>query len=166
MSIAQAVLPEFDHEMATTRAMLERAPEDKADWKPHPKSFSLGNLVTHIANIPLWAVFTLKDTELDLAPPGGPAFESPKYHGRDANLAFFDANVKQAREWLEKTSDADFMVPWSLKNGGVTTLTLPRVVCIRSFILNHIIHHRGQLTIYLRLNDVPLPSSYGPTADL
>ena len=166
MSIAQAVLPEFDHEMATTRSMLERAPEDKADWKPHPKSFSLGNLVTHIANIPLWAVFTLKDTELDLAPPGGPAFESPKYQGRDANLAFFDANVKQAREWLEKTSDVDFMVPWSLKSGGVTTLTLPRVVCIRSFILNHIIHHRGQLSVYLRLNDVPLPSSYGPTADL
>jgi uncharacterized damage-inducible protein DinB len=165
MSIAESVLPEFDNEMATTRVMLARAPEDKAGWKPHPKSYSLGDLVTHLANLPSWTPLTLNETELDLNPPGGPAWTPPTYQGREACLATFDRNVSQARECIAKTSDAEFLVPWTLKSGGQVAFSLPRVVVLRSFVLNHVIHHRGQLSVYLRLNEVPLPSVYGPTAD-
>lgn len=165
MSIAQAVLPEFDHEMATTRRVIERVPEDRAGWRPHPKSWTLGDLAIHLCNLPSWGVLTLKETELDLNPPGGPGWTPPKFSTREAALAIFDQNVKQAREWIEKSTDADYLVGWSLKNGGKVAFTLPRVVVLRSFVLNHMIHHRGQLTVYLRLNDVPLPSVYGPSAD-
>lgn len=165
MSIAQAVLPEFDNEMATTRRLIERAPVDRGDWKPHPKSYSLGELITHLANLPRWAVMTIEETELDLNPPGGPPWTPPQYEGVARTLETFDANVAAARAALEKASDEDYMVTWALKNAGETIMALPRVVCIRSFVLNHVIHHRGQLSVYLRLNDVPLPQIYGPTAD-
>jgi uncharacterized damage-inducible protein DinB len=165
MSIAEAVIPEFDQEMATTRRMLERVPEAKAAWKPHPKSWSLGDLAAHLANLPVWGSMTMAGTELDVNPPGGPAWTPPGYGGRSANLANFDTNVAACRAALARASDADYMVGWTLKNAGQAAFTLPRVVCIRSFVLNHIIHHRGQLSVYLRLNDVALPSVYGPTAD-
>jgi uncharacterized damage-inducible protein DinB len=165
MSIAEAVIPEFDQEMATTRRMLERVPEGKAAWKPHPKSWSLGDLAAHLANLPVWGSLTMERTDFDLNPPGGEKWVSPGYQGQSQNLDTFDANVAALRAVLTGSSDGDYMVPWSLKNGGQTVLTLPRVVVIRSFVMNHIIHHRGQLSVYLRLNDVPLPSVYGPTAD-
>ncbi len=165
MSIAEAVIPEFDQEMATTRRVLERVPEDKATWKPHPKSFSMGDLAAHLANLPIWGNLTMERTEFDLNPPDGEKWVSPVYSGRTGNLATFDANVASLRTILAGASDADYMVAWSLKNAGHTALTLPRVVVIRSFVLNHIIHHRGQMTVYLRINDVPLPSVYGPSAD-
>lgn len=165
MSIAEAVLPEYDQEMATTRKLLERVPDAHKDWKPHQKSWSLGELTIHLCNLPSWAVMTLKETELDMNPPGGPPWTPPTYTDRAGALKMFDENVKAAREAIARTSDRDYLVDWSLKSAGQTLMTLPRVVCLRSFVLNHIIHHRGQLSVYLRLKDVPLPSIYGPTAD-
>ena len=165
MSIAESVLPELDNEAATTRKMLERVPAEHAAWKPHPKSFSLGDLAAHIANLPVWGVMTMGQTELDLNPPGGPGWVPPAYSDRAANLSTFDANITAMRAALAAAGDADYMVNWSLKNAGQTLFTMPRVVVIRTFVLNHLIHHRGQLSVYLRLKDVPLPSVYGPTAD-
>jgi len=165
MSIAESVIPELDQEMATTRRMLERVPEARAGWKPHPKSWSLGDLAAHLANLPVWGNITMDRTELHINPPGGEKWVSPGYQSQESNLKTFDDNVKALREVLSAASDADYMVSWTLKNAGQHVLTLPRVVVIRSFVLNHIIHHRGQLSVYLRLNDVALPSVYGPTAD-
>lgn len=164
MSIAESVLPELDNEMATTRRLLERVPPN-LDFKPHPKSFSLGDLAAHIANLPVWGVMTMQQTELDLNPPGGPGWTPPKYGSKDDNLRNFDQNVANARAALAAASDPDYLVGWTLKNAGATIFTMPRVVVIRAFVLNHIIHHRGQLSVYLRMNEVPVPSIYGPTAD-
>ena len=165
MSIADSLLPEFDHEMAATRRLLERTPVKDRDWKPHQKSYALGTLAVHVASIPNWVGSTLEATELDLNPPGGSGYSEPKLESTEGLLKLFDENVKRARAVLAKTSDKDFMVGWSLKSGGQTIFTLPRVAVFRSFIMNHLIHHRGQFTVYLRLRDVPLPQTYGPTAD-
>ncbi len=165
MSISAAVLPEFDHEMSVTRTALSRVPGERADWRPHPKSYSLGDLAVHIANIPTWIGATLTGTELDLNPPGGPAWVSPTFESTTALLSTFDANIAAGRTAISGAADDAFGVPWSLKFGGAVIFTMPRVVVLRSFVLNHLIHHRGQLTVYLRLLDVPVPQIYGPTAD-
>jgi uncharacterized damage-inducible protein DinB len=165
MTIAQSLLPEFDHEMSVTRTLLERVPEDKAGWKPHPKSTGLGDLAAHIARLPSMAANVVSLTELDMNPPVGPAFTPPRFTTTVALLETFDDHVKQAREAISGTADGDLMTPWSLKRGGHTIFTMPRVAVLRSVMMNHMIHHRGQLSVYLRLNDVPLPSIYGPTAD-
>jgi|SRR5215210_2392565 len=165
MAIKDAILPEYDHELATTRRLLERIPEQHADWKPHVKSMSLGQLGAHIANLPFWGILTMKQTELDLNPPGGPGFRSPTFESTQGTVARFDENAKQAREAIAAGSDEDMKTSWTLKNGGQTVLTLPRAAVLRSFVINHMIHHRGQLSVYLRLHDVPIPSIYGPTAD-
>ena len=165
MSIAEALLPEFDQEMASTRKLLERTPETHASWKPHTKSWDLGGLAVHIATLPGWITSTLTQTELDLNPPDGSKFTYPKFQSTAALLALHDDSVKGARAAIAATSDRDFMVPWALKSGGATLFSLPRVAVVRSFALNHLFHHRGQYTVYLRLRDVPLPQIYGPTAD-
>ena len=165
MSIAQSLLPEFDHEMATTRALLERVPETGASFRPHAKSTALGELAAHVVSLSGWATAILNRPELDLNPPGGPGFTPPQMGSSAELLQRFDANVKHAREAIVATPDADMMVPWSLKNGGHAIFTMPRIAVFRMFMMNHLIHHRGQLSVYLRLNDVPLPSIYGPTAD-
>ncbi len=165
MAIKDSILPEFDHEMKTTRKLLERIPEQKADWQPHAKSMSLGHLGVHLSQLPIWGMFTMKQTELDLSPPGGPPYKTPDFESTAALLAAFDDHVKQSREAISSASDSDFMVPWTLKNAGQTIFTMPRVACLRTFVVNHVIHHRGQLSVYLRLNDVPVPSIYGPSAD-
>jgi uncharacterized damage-inducible protein DinB len=165
MSIAESLLPEFDHETATTRTLLERVPEGKADWKPHVKSMSLGTLATHVATIPGWASVTLKDTEFDTNPPGGQNYTPPTFDGTAKLLKTFDEGVKATRALLAATTDAEMMVPWALKSGGKTVFTMPRAAIFRSFIMNHSVHHRGQLSVYLRLCDVKLPPIYGPTAD-
>ena len=165
MSIAESLLPEFDQEMTVTRKHLERTPAAHADWKPHAKSMTLGGLAVHIAEVPSWITSTLARTELDLNPPGGPAYVSPKFQSVPALLALFDDHVKRGRAAIVAASDKDFMVPWSLKSGGTVFFTMPRIAVIRSFVMNHMIHHRGQFTVYLRLKDVAVPSSYGPTAD-
>ena len=161
MAIADALVPEFDHEMTTTRKLLERVPEEKFDWKPHAKSFSLGALATHVATIPMWGAETLNKSEIDISggqPPASPASKTEL-------LATFDKNVATTRAALAGRTDAELMGIWSLKRGGHTIFSMPKAVVWRSFVLNHLVHHRGQLSVYLRLLDVPVPSMYGPSAD-
>ncbi|HLL45178.1 MAG TPA: DinB family protein [Longimicrobiaceae bacterium] len=165
MTIAQSLLPEFDHEMATTRSLLERVPEDRAGFKPHEKSTALGALAAHIATLVSLAPRIVSLTEVDMNPPGGPGFKPPQLTTTAALLASFDANVAQAREAIAGASDEELMVTWTLRNGGHTIFAMPRAAVLRTMVMNHVIHHRGQLSVYLRLNDVPLPSIYGPTAD-
>jgi uncharacterized damage-inducible protein DinB len=159
MSVADSFLSELDVEMPTTRRLLERVPSEKGTWKPHPKSFSLAHLAQLIARMPSWLTGTMKQTELDLGKFAGYSNEST-----GTLLAEFDRNVQEARAALAAASDADFMVPWSLRSGGQVFFTLPRIAVMRQNI-NHLVHHRGQLSVYLRLLDIPLPSIYGPTAD-
>ncbi|HEV2148108.1 MAG TPA: DinB family protein [Longimicrobiaceae bacterium] len=165
MPIAQALLPEFDHEMATTRSLLERVPEHRAAWRPHPKSTELGALAIHVANLVGLAPRTMALTEVDMNPPGEPGFTPPGFTSTAALLETFDENVAKAREAIAGASDEEMMVPWSLKSGGHTIFTMPRAAVLRTMVMNHVIHHRGQLSVYLRQNEVPLPSIYGPTAD-
>jgi uncharacterized damage-inducible protein DinB len=165
MSIAEALLPEFDHETATTRTLLERVPEAMASWKPHAKSMSLGELAMHVATIPGWAPATLKETEFDTNPPGGQPYSPPRFESTAAMVSAYEQSVKATRELLAGTTDGEMMVPWALKSGGKTMFSMPRIAVFRSFIMNHAVHHRGQLSVYLRMCDVPLPSIYGPTAD-
>jgi uncharacterized damage-inducible protein DinB len=160
MAIKDALLAEYDHEVATTRKLLERLPDEKLAWKPHPKSMSLGGLGTHLANLPTWAGNILDESFFDLA---GMTVATEKT-SRDDILKTFDENTKRARELMDKT-DAEYVARWSLRRGGQEMFTLPRIVALRSFVMSHIIHHRGQLSVYLRLNDIPVPPIYGPTAD-
>ena len=163
--IARSLLPEFDQEMAGSRKVLERMTEAVAAWKPHPKSFGAADLALHIANLAGWAEITMGQTELDMNPPGGPAWSPPKYESAAATLAIFDANVGKARAALAAGSDADYQVLWTLKNGGQAIFSLPRVAVVRTFVMNHVIHHRAQLTVYQRMNGIPVPALYGPSAD-
>jgi uncharacterized damage-inducible protein DinB len=165
MAIKDALLPEFEQEMKSTRTLLERVPDDKAAWKPHPKSMALGDLAMHVANIPFWGLVGLTKPEFDMAPPGGPKMEERKFESTAKMLAGFDDIVAQCRAALATTDDAAFQETWSLKMGGNVFRAWPRTMVMRGFVMNHLIHHRGQLTVYLRLLDVPLPSLYGPTAD-
>jgi uncharacterized damage-inducible protein DinB len=163
MTIAELLLPEFDQEMTTTRRVLERVPGDKFTWKPHDKSFSMGHLASHIANMITWTVDTMNKSEFDLDSV------TPEEMNRAAKdraelLSWFDSNVGAARAALNKP-DTDYFVPWTLKKGSQVFFTMPRYTCVRSFCLNHIIHHRAQLGVYLRLNNVAVPASYGPSAD-
>ena len=159
MSIAAALLPEYDQEMASTRRLLERVPSDKGEWKPHPKSFALGHLAQLVSWMPGWIAITLRQPELDLKQSAGYSFETT-----ETLLAGFDKNVREGREALAAAKDPDFAVPWSLKMGDRVLMTFPRGAVVRQHI-SHLSHHRGQLTVYLRMLDVPIPSIYGPTAD-
>ena len=159
MTIGETLLREFDIEMKTTRRVLERVPSDKGSWKPHPKSFSLAHLAQLVAGMPGWIITMLGETSLDLSK--FPGYSEQK---TDALLAQFDALVPRARSALKAAKDADFDVPWSLKSGSHVLFTQPRGHVVREHI-NHMVHHRGQMTVYLRLLDVPVPSIYGPTAD-
>lgn len=159
MSLAETILPEFDQEMATTRKLIVRVPSDKAEWKPHVKSFSLGHLTQLIARMPGWFTQMLTETSLDLS-KGAPYTTETT----DTLLGEFDRNVKEARAAIAATTDEGFTVPWSLTHGSHVLMTLPRAAVVRQTI-SHLVHHRGQLSVYLRLVDVPLPSIYGPTAD-
>jgi len=165
MPISKALLPEFDHEMANTRKTLERVPDGKFDWKPHEKSMPMGNLAIHLATLPGWTVQTMKQESLDLAPPGGQPFKLPEAKTTKEVVEMFDRNVAEARAAIEAASDEDFMKPWSLLMTEKPIFTLPRAAVLRSFVMSHSIHHRAQLGVYLRLNDVPVPSIYGPSAD-
>ena len=165
MSIAQTLLSEFDQETANTRRMLAVVPEADAAWRPHPKSTSLGDLAAHIARIPLWAKHVLQQPELDLGSPANASIARASFTTVAALLDQFDRHVREARDALAATADAAMGDTWTLKNRETTLFSMPRAVVVRSFILSHMIHHRGQLSVYLRLRDVPLPSLYGPTAD-
>lgn len=165
MPIVDTLLPEFDHEMAGTRRMLEAVPGADAAWKPHPKSSTLGDLASHIATIPLWGRVTLERTELDLGIPENAKLAAASFTTTPALVERFDRHVRDARVALAAASDADLAVNWTLKNGGTTVFSMPRAAVLRGFVLSHLIHHRAQLSVYLRLRDVLLPSLYGPTAD-
>src|SRR5258707_742760 len=160
MTIAELLLPEFDQEMASTRRVLERVPEDKFAWKPHAKSFSMGDLASHIVNMIQWTVDTMEKPEFDLDSVT-PEEMNKAAKTRVELLAWFDAHVPAARKALQKT-DPEYFTPWSLKKGAQALFTMPRYNCVRSFVINHIVHHRAQLTVYLRENNVPVPGLYGP----
>ena len=162
MPMSQALLPEFDHEMENTRKTLERVPFQNPNWKPHDKSPTMIWLASHVANIPIWGQMTMQSESLDLAGP----FDRPKTPESTAELlSFFEKNRDAAREAIAKASDADLMQPWTLRSGSHTIFTMPKVAVLRSFVMNHMIHHRAQLTVYLRMNNVPVPGLYGPSAD-
>lgn len=164
MALKHALLPEYDHEMGTTRRLLERVPEADLAWKPHEKSFTLGQLAGHIANILHWAGVTCDRSEFDVATAGEDA--RPKQPASVAELLkTFDDNVKSARATIDAQTDAALFATWTLRNGAQEMFTMPKIAVLRSFVMNHLIHHRGQLSVYLRLRNVPLPSIYGPTAD-
>jgi uncharacterized damage-inducible protein DinB len=165
MALKDGILSEFDHEMQGTRKTLERIPEDKFDWKPHEKSFSLGKLSQHLAEIPGWTLETMNLESFDIAPPGAPPPRAEPLKTCREILEKFDKGVSNARAAIAAATDESFFVPWSLLMGGKTVLTLPRVAVLRSFVLSHAIHHRAQLGVYLRLNNVPVPALYGPSAD-
>ena len=165
MPITDFLVPEFDQETANTRKVLERCPEDRFGWKPHQKSWDMASLATHIANIPSWVVETISKDSLDISPPGAPPYKEEPARSRKELLEKFEKNVAAARSALTGTSDDHLLKNWTLLSGGHTILTMPRVTVLRSFVMNHGIHHRAQLGVYLRLNDVPVPAIYGPSAD-
>jgi len=159
--LSESLLPEFDHEMSVTRRLLERVPEDRLDWKPHEKSYSLGQLAQHLATVPLWGAITLNQAELDVAatPP------LPAVTSRAELLALFDRHVSDTRAALDGKTDAELAAPWALKSGTHVVFSMPKASVWRSFVISHLVHHRGQLSVYLRMQNVPLPSIYGPSAD-
>jgi uncharacterized damage-inducible protein DinB len=163
--MTDALLPEFDHEMVNTRRVLERVPDDRLDWRPHPKSWAMGALATHVATLPSWTVETFNREELDLMPGGKEAPKAPEAKSQAELLSRFDDNVAKARAALSGATDAAFFQSWSLLMNGKKLLSMPRAAVLRSFVLSHLIHHRAQLGVYLRLNDIPVPALYGPSAD-
>lgn len=165
MGLSAALLPEFDHEMANTRRTLERVPDGKFDWKPHEKSMPMGNLATHLATLPTWAIHAINKDSIDIAPVDAPPPRAEPASSRSEVLELFDANLAEARAAIAGASDEQLLKPWTLFAGGKQILTLPKVAVLRSFVMNHTIHHRAQLGVYLRLNDIPVPSIYGPSAD-
>jgi len=165
MTIASALLDEFDHEMYTTRALLQRVPEAQADWAPHPRSTPLGGLAMHVANIPSWAVATMTGAMLNLATPEGEAYRPPRFTTTDHLLDHFTRTSVNARAAIAGASDEAMNETWTLRAGEHVIFSSTRIHTLRSFVMNHLIHHRGQLSVYLRMNDVPLPRMYGPTAD-
>jgi uncharacterized damage-inducible protein DinB len=162
--MTDSLLAEYDHEMGVTRRLLARVPEEAFAWKPHDRSMTLGGLVTHIANIPTWTGTITEMLEFDMATL--PADATPTVPAtRTELLNRFDQNVADARARIAAQSDGALLAPWTFKKGGQVVFTMPRISALRSFLMNHSIHHRGQLSVYLRLRDVPLPPIYGPTAD-
>ncbi len=165
MALRDALLPEFDMEMANTRKVLERVPMDQLSYKPHAKSGSLEWLAWHVSDLPSWVVETINKDELDFAPVGVPRPAPPKVESREHLLSHFDGKVADARAAIAGVTDERLAGTWTLKGGGHTIFAMPRTVVLRSFVMNHMIHHRAQLGVYLRLNDVAVPGMYGPSAD-
>ena len=165
MALKDALLPEFDHEMANTRKTLERVPDDKHAWKPHSKSGTMGWLANHIATMVGWTADVIEKESFDVSPAAGSPPAMPKTENRRQLLEVFDSSVARARAAISGAGDAQLMQPWSLLSGGKPIFTMPRAMVLRGFVMNHVIHHRAQLGVYLRLNDIPVPSIYGPSAD-
>lgn len=162
MPVRDSLLPEFDQEMAATRQVLERLPEHAFTWRPHPESYDLGGLATHLAQIPHWGSSILKHDAHDLASQGPRAAALTSVA---AVLDRFDAHVREVRTALLDVTDGQLLAPWSLMRGAHLVMSLPRIAALRAFVVHHSIHHRGQMTVYLRLQHVPLPPLYRPTAD-
>ncbi|MFQ5678968.1 MAG: DinB family protein [Gemmatimonadota bacterium] len=165
MSLAESLLPDFDEEIAATRRVLERVPEDRLDWSPHEKSMTLGRLASHVAETPGWAGALLRQDSFDVESGGDGGYEPADCGSVEEILALLDESAASAREMVAATDDEAFLRPWSLLRGGETIFSVPRIGVFRRMMIHHLIHHRGQLTVYLRLLEVPVPQTYGPTAD-
>jgi uncharacterized damage-inducible protein DinB len=165
MALRDAILPEFDHEMTNTRKTLERVPEGKPDFKPHEKSMPLGRLAGHLAEIPGWAKETVLQDSIEIGGPASAQNQSLQMTSRKQLLEEFDKRAAAGRAAIAGASDEQLMKPWSLMKDGKAVFTLPKIAVLRGFVMNHLIHHRAQLGVYLRLNNVPVPSIYGPSAD-
>ncbi|HET9798128.1 MAG TPA: DinB family protein [Gemmatimonadaceae bacterium] len=164
MSLSTLLLPEFDAEIATTRKVLESVPDDRIEWRPHEKAFPMGHLAQLVAMIPGWTVMILRDTEFDIAPKNGPSTVYRFMPVREL-LDLLDKGVADARPSIERVSDEALQQPWTLKAGGMVMSTQSRYMVYRTMMLNHLVHHRAQLGLYLRLTDQKVPSMYGPSAD-
>jgi uncharacterized damage-inducible protein DinB len=162
MSIAEALLPEFDREMGLTRRLLERVPDGQFAWKPHERSMTLGRLAEHLAQLPEWATMTITQSGIEMGPLP-PGHQPPAT--RAEVLSLFDQNATKARVTLNGRTDAELMAPWTLKSQGKEVFTMPKAIVLRTFVMNHLIHHRGQFSVYLRMHNVSLPSIYGPSGD-
>jgi uncharacterized damage-inducible protein DinB len=162
MSISKSLLPEFENEMSSTRRALERITPDKFGWKPHEKSMTFGRLASHLAELPGWVKMTMTTDQLDFAAGDYKPFTAET---AEQLLALFDKNVADGRAAIESASDEDFLKPWALRNGDHQIFKLPKAAVLRGSIISHIVHHRGQLTVYMRLTGIPVPSIYGPSAD-
>ena len=165
MTITDWLMPEFDAEAAATRRVLERVPMDDPQWKPHQKSMAIGYLAYLVATLPGWATMTLERTELDIKPPEGKSWDSDVPADTAGLLELFDRNVAEARQALANATEESLQVPWTLKMGEHAVMTEPRWIVYRRNVINHLVHHRAQLGVYLRLRGAPVPSIYGPSAD-
>lgn len=161
MGMNHGFLAELEHEAANTRKLLALVPADQADFKPHPKSFSLGKLAAHVADMHNWVAITVNTTELDFAK----GYEIPPFTTAEELTARLDTIVAEGKAALAATNDEALGETWTLRAGDHVLLAMPRAQCLRSMVFNHIIHHRAQLTVYLRLLDIPVPGLYGPSAD-
>ena len=165
MRLLDALLVEFDHETGVTRQLLQLVTEDRAGFRPHPKSYSLGELCLHLGRVLGWTGAIVRQAGFDLHPPDTPPAERPRFESMAIARAEFERQAREARAALAAASDAELLETWSLRDDGKLLFTLPRAAVLRSWVFNHGIHHRGQLTVYLRLCEIPLPPVYGPTAD-
>jgi len=166
MKITELLMTELDHEAIGSRKALQHVPEGKNDWKPHEKSMPLGALATIVATVPAWIEMVVKMDEVDINPPGGPKFKPQPWKTRQDLLQQFEASLKKGREILQSTSDDHLLnTKWRMLNGGKPMMEQSRYEAIREGVLNHMAHHRGQLTVYLRLNGETVPAIYGPSAD-
>ena len=166
MKITELLLAELDREAVGIRKALEQVPEGKNDWKPHPRSMPLGSLATVVANMPAWLDMVVNMDELDINPKGGSQYHPPEWKTRRDLLQQFEASLKKGREVLKNTTDDHlFNTKWRMLSGGKLMSEQPRYEAVRDGILNHMAHHRGQLTVYLRLNGEKVPAIYGPSAD-
>lgn len=165
MSISETLLPEYDQEMANTRKLLACVPDSKMDYKPHEKSMTMGRLAGHVAELPSWALHTIRVDRLDLTPVDGPGFKPFIAISQKELLETFDKNVAEARQAMAGATDEHLAQVWSLIYRGQTVLSMPRAAVLRTVVMNHLIHHRAQLGVYLRMNDVAIPGMYGPSAD-
>jgi uncharacterized damage-inducible protein DinB len=165
MRISELLVPEYDNEVSVTRTVLQRVPDGRGEWKPHPKAFPLGHLAQLVARLPGWAPMMMQRTELDIAPASGPQFPGYSFESTATLVAEFEKNAAAGRTALASASDDDYNVTWTLKKTGAVVMSAPRYQMLRSMVLNHIVHHRAQLGLYLRMLDLKVPAMYGPTAD-
>ncbi|MCC7032625.1 MAG: DinB family protein [Acidobacteria bacterium] len=163
MRISDTLLPEFDRETAVTRMLLERVPDGRFDWKPHPTSMTLGRLAAHLAELPHWVCITIAQDSFDVTTPRPEGDQPPAT--REAVLSLFDEKAAAARSALAGRGDGELMAPWTLLQGKQALFTMPKVTVLRTFVFNHLVHHRGQLSVYLRMQGVPIPAIYGASGD-
>jgi uncharacterized damage-inducible protein DinB len=165
MKMTELFLGELEREAEGTRRTLQRVPEGRNDWKPHDKSMEMGYLASLVARMPGWVAMTINQDELEMKPEGGTEFSPQQWKTRDELLEMFEISLVEGRKALQNTSDEHLMKPWSLKVAGKTVMKDPRYIVLQDSVFNHLAHHRGQLTVYLRLNSASVPAIYGPSAD-